>query len=493
MTFGVTPEGLVIKRLADIREEMNEDARGVYGQAVDLDIRRPLGQFITIQAERLSLIWELLELLNAQNSPTNAIGKFVDEIASYASLRRRLATHSTVPVTLTGDEGTLIPAGKRASVEGNAEAIFATDAAYVIGPGTNEVQELFFSDVPIAGAFTLVFQNESTTAIPYDAAPIAIKNALQSLGGISSVNVTGGFYEGFEIEFTGDDGEKPQDLISVGTNTLSSDGVAVGDVNITIARLIPGELPHIDGTATAVSSGPVPAPAGTLTVIEDDVTGWTGITNPLDADEGNPEETDAQYKLRREQQLASAGRCSPNAIRARVLEVPGVDSCTVYVNRTMVTLDGIPPKSVRIVVVGGDEEPLARQIFDVVGAGIGIFGGEVYQLLDDSGFVQEIRWDYAQEIPIWVEIDLWIDELKFPQNGEDQIVGQMLAFGDTLGSGDDVIVYPYLMCTIDVPGITQSAIRVGTAISPTQDNNIAIAADQLAKFDSSRITINIMS
>lgn len=493
MTFGVTPEGLVIKRLADIRQEMNEDAQGVYGLAVDLDIRRPLGQFITIQGERVAEIWELLELLNAQNSPTNSIGKFVDEIASYASLPRRLATFSKVSVVLTGDEGALIPAGKRASVVGNAEAIFATDAAYTIGAGTNEVQELYFSDVPVSGAFTLVFQNESTTAIPYDAAPIAIKNALQALGGISSVNVAGGFYEGFEIEFTGDDGEMPQDLITVGTNTLSSDGVAVGDVVPTISRIIPGELPHVNGTATAITSGPVPAPAGTLTVIEDDVTGWDGITNPTDADEGNPEETDAQYKLRREQQLASAGRCTPNAIRARVLEVPDVESCTVYVNKTLVTLDGIPAKSVRIVVVGGEEEALARQIFDVVGGGIGMFGSELYQLLDDSGFVQEIRWDYAQEIPIWVELDLWIDELKFPQNGEEQIVEQMLAFGETLGSGDDVIVYPYLISTADVPGILDSVIRVGTAISPTQDDNITIAADQLAKFDSSRIVINIMS
>lgn len=493
MTFGVTPEGLVIKRLADIREEMNEDARGVYGQAVDLDIRRPLGQFITIQAERLALIWELLEQLNNQRSPTNAVGKQFDEIASYAGLQRRLATYSTVGVILTGIEGTPIPAGKRASVEGNAEAIFATDAQYTIGPGQNEVQELFFSDVPVGGAFTLVFQNESTTAIPFDAAPVVIKNALQALGGISSVNVSGGFYEGFEIEFTGDDGESPQQLITIGTNTLSSDGVEVGDVTPTVARVIAGELPNVSGTMTATTAGPVPAPSGSLIVIEDSVTGWEGISNPLDAEEGSPEETDAEYKLRREQQLASAGRCTPNAIRARMLEVPDVESCTVYINKTLVTQDGIPGKSVRIVVVGGEPEPIAIRIFDVVGAGIGIFGDELYQLTDDSGFLQQIRWDYAEEIPIWVSVDLWIDESKFPQNGEDTIISQILAFGETLGAGDDVIVYPYLLCTLDVAGIIDSEIRVGTSVSPTDDDNIVIAADELAKFDSSRIVITIMS
>jgi uncharacterized phage protein gp47/JayE len=492
MTFGVTPEGLVIKRLADIRDEMNEDARGVYGNAVDLDVRRPLGQFITIQAERIAQVWELLEQLNNSFSPRNAEGKQFDEVAAYTGLQRREATFSTVGVVLSGTQGTIIPAGTRASVQNSPEAIFATDAAYTIGAGTNEVQEITFDVEPVSGNFTLIFNGQSTSAIAWNANAAAVKAALEALGNVDEVNVSGDFYSGFTIEFDGDDAEQPQPLLVVGANTLSSDGVAVGDVVISAAQVIPGELPNVSGTMTALDSGPVPAPSGSLIVLEDSVTGWDAVTNPLDAEQGDAEESDPDFKIRRARQIAASGRCTPNAIRARMLEVPDVESCSVYVNNENTTVDGLPPKSVRIVLVGGEPEAIARQAFDNVAAGIKTFGNELYNLTDDSGFLQPVRWDEATEIPIYVEIDLTTTD-DFPLDGEDQIIANILAFGEALGTGDDVIVLPYLLCTVDVAGITDVVIRVGTSPGPTLDNNITIAQDELAKFDSSRITINIVS
>jgi hypothetical protein len=144
------------------------------------------------------------------------------------------------------------------------------------------------------------------------------------------------------------------------------------------------------------------------------------------------------------------------------------------------------------VLVGGEPEAIARQAFDNVAAGIKTFGNELYNLTDDSGFLQPVRWDEATEIPIYVEIDLTTTD-DFPLDGEDQIIANILAFGEALGTGDDVIVLPYLLCTVDVAGITDVVIRVGTSPGPTLDNNITIAQDELAKFDSSRITINIVS
>jgi uncharacterized phage protein gp47/JayE len=492
MAFGVTPEGLVIKRLADIRQEMNEDAQGVYGLAVDLDVRRPLGQFISIQGERIAQIWELIEQLNNSFSPRNAEGKQFDEVAAYAGLQRREATFSTVGIKLIGVQGTVVPAGKRASVQNAPESIFATDAAYTIGAGDNDIQEVTFDVEPVAGAFTLLFNGQSTAAINWNATAAAVKAALESLGNIDEVNVTGDFYAGFTIEFTGDDAEQPQSLLVVGSNTLSSDGVAVGDVDISTAKVQTGELPNVEGTATALTAGPIPAPAGTLTVLEDSVTGWDAVTNPLDAEQGSAEEADPDFKIRRASQIAASGRCTPNAIRARMLEVPGVESCSVYVNNQNTTVGGLPAKSVRIVLVGGEPAAIAQQAFDNVAAGILTYGDELYNLVDDSGFTQPVRWDEATEIPIYVELDLTTTD-DFPLDGEDQIIANILAFGEALGTGDDVIVRPYLLCTVDVPGITDVVIRVGTTVSPSTDNNVTIAQDELAKFDSSRITISIVS
>lgn len=492
MAFGVTPEGLVIKRLSDIKDELNQDARGVYGVAVDLDPRRPFGQFIGIMSERFSQIWELIEQVYNARYPRTAEGKQFDDVASLNGLTRRAATFSTVALRLTGTQGTVIPIASRVSVSGNPESIFQTDAAYTIGAGVNSIQEIIFSADPVGGAFTLVFSGQATSAIAYTANAAAVKAALEALGLITEVTVTGDFYGGFTIEFTGDDAEAPKTLLTVGTNTLSSDGIAVGDVTITPASVQTGVLPGVDALATAQSSGPVAAPSGSLTVIEDTVTGWDSVTNALDAEEGDDEETDAAFKIRRVEQIGLGALCTPDAIRARILEVPGVDTAIVYVNNESTEVDGIAPKSVRVVLLGGEPAAIAAQLFAVVAAGIKTVGAESYTLTDDSGFTQTLRWDEADEVEIWVEMDITTDS-NFPPNGEDLILASILAFGETLGTGDDVIVFPYFVCTLDVieSGITGVTIRIGTTASPTLDSNISIAQDEVARFDSSRITINI--
>jgi uncharacterized phage protein gp47/JayE len=495
MTFGVTPEGLVIKRLADIQTELNEDARGVYGNAVDLDPRRPFGQFLGIMSERFAQIWELVEQVYLARYPRTAEGKQFDDVASFNGLVRRAATFSTVGVRLSGTEGTVIPQGTRASVDGNPESIFETDEEYTIEAGINEIQEIIFPDEPVAGAFTLVFGGEATSAIQWDDTAGDIEAALEALSGVSAVTVIGSFYSGFTITFTGADGQQPQSLISLGSNTLSSDGIAVGDIIPTIARVQLGVLPGVDGTMTAQTSGPIPAPAGSLTVREDTVSGWDSITNPLDAEQGEIEETDAAFKIRRAQQIALGALCTPDAIRARMLEVEGVESCVVYINNTEATVDSLPPKSVRVVLLGGDPLPIARQLFASVAGGIRTYGAQSQTITDDSGFPQILRWDNAEEVSIWVEIDLTIDPEDFPLDGEDQIIAAILAYGEGLGTGDDVIVYPYFICTLDVisRGILDAAVRIGTSSGPTLDDNISIAPDEIARFDSSRITINIAS
>ncbi len=492
-TFGVTPDGLVIKRQSDIQKELNDDARGVYGTAVDLDQRRPLGQFLGIFSERLAQIWELAEQIYLARYPRTAEGKQFDDVASYNGLQRRAATYSKVGVRLTGTIGTVIPAGTRASVQGSPDSIFATDAAYTCVAGLNEIQEVLFDVEPVGGAFTLIFDGQATTAINWNASAAAIKAALEALSNLSSVNVIGDFYAGFVITFTSGDGQQPQPLIVLGSNTLSSDGIAVGDVDVTIQRVQAGEEPGVDGSMTATTTGPIPAPAGTLVVREDTVSGWTGVTNPLDAVEGLNEETDAEFKARRVAQIARGALCTPDAIRARMLEVPNVLSCVVYFNNEDTTVDGIPPKSVRVVLLGGESQAIAVQLFASVAAGIKTIGGESATITDDSGFPQTLRWDEAEEVEIWVELDLETND-DFPMNGEDELKASIVAFGDTLGLGDDVIVYPYFMCTLDVvKGITSATIRIGKTSNPSTDANIAIDPDQIARFDTSRIEINILS
>lgn len=140
MSYGVTDAGFVPKRLADIKEELEAAYKSSFGAAINIDPRAPLGQIIAIHSEREAAIWELLELVYNSRYPDVAEGTSLDNVASITNVSRLPATHSTVTGTITGTNGTVVPAGFIASVSGNETARFVTLAEVTISGGTATVE-----------------------------------------------------------------------------------------------------------------------------------------------------------------------------------------------------------------------------------------------------------------------------------------------------------------------------------------------------------------
>lgn len=275
---------------------------------------------------------------------------------------------------------------------------------------------------------------------------------------------------------------------------VTNQGYSVGALPLNITEPTPGVLPQIGATATAQVTGPVFAIAGTLTLIETPVTGWASVLNALDADPvGTDLETDASFKLRRLEELAIAGRATTEAIRSQVLKLDLVTNVVVFENDLFVVdVDGRAPKSVDIVVENGDEDEIAAQIFDVVAAGIATIGAITKTVTDSQGFAQTIKFSRPLGVDIWVELDLSLDTNKYPGNGDDQVKAAIVAWGDGLGIGTDIIVHGTnsLEASIAaIPGITDIVIRVGKTVAPVADANIVIEAREVADFDTSRITV----
>lgn len=613
-TYGFTAEGLKIKRLADILDDLRSDALTTFGSSVDLDARRPLGQFIGIQAERFSLIWELIEQLNNATSPRHASGKQFDEILALNGLIRRRATFSTVDIKVTGDEGTIVEATSRVSVSDNPEAIFEVDTDIVIAAGLNAAQKLTFLSVPSDGNFTLILDGQVTTPLDQSADAIDVEDALKALPNVTDVEVTGNFGSGFAIEFVGDDGQRPWPMIQVGSNTLVANSVLglvfpdlgdldgksfrfddpggavgvyfdfddsgapapmglagvtyrqiriatidsadadpviaskfaaemeldsaiqsatipfgnaiqltlaaeqnlqalvdidtggaftqvvigrdIGELTITPSQLQAGVLPTGTGSATASIAGPIRAPAGLLTVIQDSISGWDSVTNPLDAEEGDPLETDAEAKARRISQFATAGRSVPSAIKSKLLDVPDVESAAVRYNNKNTTVNGLPPKSVKAYVLGGTDEDIAAMLFDSVAAGIETVGDIEVEHIDDDGFPQIISFSRPTLIPVYVTIVVEKNpEDTWPTTATTALKQAVVDYGDTLAMGDDVIPYPRLMSFLNIlPSLIQGMeLTIGLAASPTGDDRIEIAPEALAVFDTSRVVVTIQN
>lgn len=488
--FGITDEGFVAKRLEDIKSEVEDSLRSSLGNSINLLPQGVLGQLVGIFSERESLLWELMEAVYNSQYPDTASGATLDLVASITGITRLSASKSSATLKLYGDLGTVIPSGSQVSRGDNSNVVFETVSSTSIEAGTNEVKKLTFNNVPDSGQFKLTFNSNETTALLFSATNLDVQSALNNLPDLSSVLVTGDFSAGFTVEFSGADGEKPQEDFIVSENTLQLGVVTTTLVSSTDTE---GELPNSEVVATSSVTGPIEAPSLTLNTIETPITGWDSVENPLDAVLGRDEESDAELKLRRDTALQQAGAATIDAIFSQLSSLEGVTTVKIFENETeVVDLEGRPPKSYEAVIRGGDEDEIAQSIWDTKPAGIRTVGDINKAVLDSQNFPQSVNFSRPTALDIYVIMNVTTD-LNFPTNGETQIVENIIAYGETFEVGQDVIVIPKLLCTVaDIDGILDVEVLVGTSASPTLSDNIIVADNEIADFDTSRVVINIV-
>lgn len=157
-----------------------------------------------------------------------------------------------------------------------------------------------------------------------------------------------------------------------------------------------------DGTAKAdfISEicDAIPCPVGALTEIEDYILGWETLTNAVPAVPGQPVESDAVFRKRREDTLYLQGVALPQSILSGVRDVPGVRSAILRENYTSAPLEVdhvlIPPHSVYVVADGGTDEAVAEAIFRNKSLGCGLLGQVEVPVTDPvSEQVYKIRFD----------------------------------------------------------------------------------------------------
>ena len=250
-----------------------------------------------------------------------------------------------------------------------------------------------------------------------------------------------------------------------------------------------------DITFEAEEAGIVLANSGTLTVRAQAVTGWNSVTNPEDASVGSEEETDEDLRARREDELASAGSTTVDAIRSDVLRtVDGVISCTIVENDTDITVDGVPPHAFEAIVLGpdgydaDDDQAVADCIWAAKAGGIRAYGSTTKVVIDSQGFSHNVGFTRPTDKNVYLEFDLSVDA---GWAGGAAFEAAIVAFGDeNYGSGDDVIRSRLIAAAFEVEGVNDvTALRLGFTASPVGTSNLSIALREIARLDTSRITV----
>jgi len=518
ITYGITSEGFVIKSLDVIKQETDEDLKAALNNNINLLPESVFGTLRDRFAERLHELWELFQLLYNSISPQTAEDVSLDNICDFAAIERLEARKSTVvEQALFGTATTVIPAGTQVSVSGDTTTIFATDEMVTLITGTDEVQTITFSTVPDEGSITFFYNTEETSALAYDDATpaVTLQTYLRALASLSEVTVSGSFAAGFAVTFAGEDGKQEQPLLIEGTNSLKTASVSV---TITIMETTPGVY---QGTTsmTCTETGPKNANAKSLSVIDTPVSGFTKTFNIDDAVVGRNIETNSELRVRRNQSVVTSRAATVEAIINKVLELnddeyedlPQLTDVVVYENDTDIPnyySRNMEAHSIMVVVrqegdVDTRDQEIAQAIFDSKAAGIGTShglatgGNAVTKTVTDSTNIDHnIKFIRPDGIDIYIIFENFSTDSNYPIDGDDQLKEILIAWGNELGVGVDIIVYPQLIAQMnEVPGILDFNIKIGTSSPPTLDDNIDISdgtstVPEFSIWSTTNITIN---
>lgn len=468
---GLTANGFLIKTFEEINDEVKTKLQDSFG-TINLDESSVFSQFSGIYSEREALIWLALGALYGSLDPDTATGFSLDNIAAYTNITRQNATYTTVVAELTGVNQTLILEDSEATATGvnavfklKSEVSISNDKALVINI---EVLDTNFSVYSI---------NINGTLIEYTKVP-----------GDTPREIVFGLVTLINIIFTTIEANNINDVLNIKTlnsNTFSTyitDGLGIVDVTVL-------------GDFVSDTLGFIPLPANALNKIQTPIVGWKSINNPLAGITGRNIETDNELRIRRV--LSSKiGGSTPEGIKARVLNTPGVTSCKVIENRLLVPdVDGRPGNSFETLVLGGVDLDVANAIWLSSPAATATFGNVSVTIIDSSGDNQVIKFSRPTKMYIFVTVTITLDTSgAYPTEGDAVIKDGINKQINMLTVGQDVIYQSLNTSIFSVPGISSAVITIGGTLvegtPPAQSSaNVLISNTQTAVTDIAKINI----
>lgn len=281
------------------------------------------------------------------------------------------------------------------------------------------------------------------------------------------------------------------------------------------------------GFVTCVTAGRISVMPGELTVIGTPTPGLSSVTNPLAATQGQAEETDAEYRIRRTESVSINGSNSLDNMTAKVGAVSTVTSVKVYENYLdTADINGIPGHSIAIVVNGGSDADVGLAISQKKNPGCGMFprwneqtetwidtpgtnGVLVYVKSPVTGLENPFTFQRALALSIYVNIQIQ-RKGTLPSNIGQLIIQAVIADATkALFSGDTSIgfnqggydigeVVPVGRLYTPVNKILgqygdsyATSITIGTSSGSLGSATITPAYNQLATFDEDNIVVTV--
>lgn len=479
MAFGVTSEGFKAKKYSDILSDLSTNLKTELG--IDIDAAPDsVAKIITnIFSLALAEEWALPQALQSMFDISKAEGKHLDDLVGYVGISRLKATASSGNVYITTSEEVTMPSGSIFKDVSDNNYISNTSISVV--PSSCVSTTLTVNPLTQSGEILTVTANGVTSSVTVTSTKEAA--VLSLITNLTNKN----------NKVVAESVAEPTQILINNTNDLISSDISFSN-NLSIASITSF------GTVAKTVVGNYKVAAGTVT-IPPSFSSITNVTNRYDFTVGRFLETDIDLRNRHALSVSTAGAATVEAIRADLLGVEGVTSATVIENDSMFPdSKGIPAKAFLSVVKGGEDQDIGDALWQTKGAGIETDGKITVPVIDSQGGLQPVKFSRPDPIYIHMHVDYLIYQEKadeFPLNGEDQMLSQILNYGDSLSGGEDVIPQRFSSTIFNsIGGLSEVNITIGYTISPN-DPTPTLSTSPLpidiiseADFSESRITFS---
>lgn len=177
---------------------------------------------------------------------------------------------------------------------------------------------------------------------------------------------------------------------------------------------------------TCLTDGAISASSGTITKIVTTVTGWDTVTNAT-AIVGSLEESQSAFEQRRKDSVSLNARSTVNAVYANVAQCDGVIAVYAVDNKKNIseTIDNytLTPHSIFVSVIGGENEDIAKAIYNNLSAGCDYNGNTNVDITNEySGAVETVKFYRPDAFNIYVKVQ--IQNSASLQNDYENIIKQ---------------------------------------------------------------------
>ena len=257
---------------------------------------------------------------------------------------------------------------------------------------------------------------------------------------------------------------------------------------------------EVDALFEAQIAGEIGADPETLTEISTTVSGWTEAINFETAVLGTPRETDEAFRIRRRRSIGISAVNVIDSIHAAIADVDGVSYVFVHENLGPDVDDkGLPPHSIRPVVIGGDDQEIADAIYAKIPVGIISTGSTTLTALTKFGYEREIGFVRPTTIDIYVQIEL-ITNVRFPASGHGDIISAVIDYvsgafpygGEKgFGVGELVCRSRFFTPINSVSGHTVTSLKIGRNPLSLASSDIDLNYDEVASVSPDNISVLI--